>query len=233
MITFDYTYRKYKSLSMPNSEYLSMFPLGIVTYPTVRLNLHIFEERYRELVKDAINNDINFGIVPVLEGGKMQEIGTEMKLINIETTYDDGRMDIKTRGIRRFKINSYHQNYNGKLYDAANVEFLETTYNADPELYQVIIDQIQMLFDIFDIDKKLPPITETLTAYNLVPHAALNIDQEIQFIGIDEEEERQLFIVEHLNDFIPKAREMEEMRVKVQLNGHFRNRLPPDLKEYP
>lgn len=218
---------------MPNTQYLPMFPLGIVTYPTVGLNLHIFEERYRQLIVDAINHGVNFGIVPVLENGQMQQIGTEMMLINIEKTYDDGRMDIKTNGVRRFKIESYHQLYDGKLYDSAKVEYLDTTYEADPELYQVIVNQIQMLFDIFNIDKKLPPIDDSITTYKLVPHAALNIDQEIEFIEIDKEMERQLYIVEHLNDFIPKAREMEEMRVKVQLNGHFRNLLPPDLKEYP
>ncbi len=210
-----------------------MFPLEIVTYPTVGLNLHIFEERYRNLIADANNTGINFGIVPVLENGQLQEVGTEMKLIGIEKSYDDGRLDIKTMGVRRFRINSYHHLYDGKLYDSANVDYLVTSYEADPELYQVITNQIQMLFDIFAIDKTLPHIDETLTTYQLVPHAALNIEQEIQFIKLDKELERQLFIVEHLNDFIPKAKEMEEMRVKVQLNGHFRNLLPPDLKEYP
>jgi len=217
---------------MENTAYLPLFPLGIVTYPTVGLNLHIFEERYRHLIADAKNTGINFGIVPVLENGQLQEVGTEMRLIGIEKEYSDGRLDIKTVGVRRFRVNSYHQQYNGKLYDSAYVEYLETTYEADPELYEVIINQIQMLFDIFDIDKKLPDVDDSLTTYNLVPHAALNIDQEIQFIAIDKELERQLFIVEHLNEFIPKAQEMEEMRVKVQLNGHFRNLIPPDLKEY-
>ena len=206
-----------------------MFPLGLVTYPTVGLNLHIYEERYRQLIADVQEQDLTFGIATVLEDGQMQSVGTEMSLASIEKTYEDGRLDIKTLGMRRFRVLDMKTVTPGKLYGAATVEFLQTDYDGDAELYNVILEQIQLIFDIFQIEKTLPANDATLNTFKLVSTAALNVDQEVELIKIDNEVERQLYIIEHLNIFIPKAQEMEEMRKKVQMNGHFRNLIPPDL----
>ena len=214
---------------MPSTSKLPMFPLGLVTYPTVGLNLHIYEERYRQLIADVKEKDMTFGIATVLADGEMQSVGTEMQLASIEKTYEDGRLDIKTLGMRRFKVIDMEVVTPGKLYGAATVEYLDTDYEGDDELYSVILEQIQLIFDIFKIDKKLPAKDEYLNTFKLVSKAALNVDQELELIKIDGEVNRQLYIIEHLNTFIPKAQEMEEMRKKVQMNGHFRNVIPPDL----
>ena len=214
---------------MPSTSQLAMFPLGLVTYPTVGLNLHIYEERYRQLIADAQTQNITFGIAPVLENGEMQSVGTEMRLASIEKTYEDGRLDIKTLGIRRFKVLDMQIVTPGKLYGSATVEFLETDYEGDHELYQVILEQIQLIFDIFQIDKNIPANDSNLNTFKLISQAALNIDQELELIKIDTEVNRQLYIIDHLNIFIPKAQEMEAMRKKVQMNGHFRNLIPPNL----
>lgn len=208
---------------------LPMFPLGLVTYPTVGLNLHIFEKRYRQLMSDVQKDNINFGICAVLESGKLEQTGCEMKLVSVEKTYDDGRLDIKTMGIRRFKILDFNETHPGKLYGSANIEYLDTEYDADTELYEVLVEQIKMIFEIFKIDKKLPVVDANLNTYKLASISALNIDQEVELINMEKEINRQLYLVEHLNAFIPKAKEMEEMRQKVQMNGHFRNLLPPNL----
>lgn len=214
---------------MPSTSQLAMFPLGLVTYPTVGLNLHIYEERYRQLLADVQQQKMTFGIAPVLENGEMQSVGTEMQLASIEKTYDDGRLDIKTLGMRRFKVIDMQIVTPGKLYGSATVEYLDTDYEGDNDLYDVILEQIQLIFDIFKIEKKLPVNDESLNTFKLVSTAALNIEQEIELIKIDTEVNRQLYIIDHLNIFIPKAQEMEEMRKKVQMNGHFRNVIPPNL----
>lgn len=211
-----------------DSSSLPMFPLGLVAYPGVPLNLHIFEPRYRQLIEDCDQGDLTFGIPTVIENN-LQNIGTEMKLISIDKIYEDGRMDVKTIGLRLFEIQEFSNINAPKLYGAASVTFIDLDTNGDLEMYDTLIEQINILFAIFDINKSLPINDGSISTYNLVTHAGLNIEQELEFISILSEVERQLFLINHLNVFIPKAQEMEEMRKKIQLNGHFRHLIPPNL----
>ena len=71
---------------------LPLFPLNIVAFPGETLNLHIFEPRYKELITDCIKSDYVFGI-PSFVKNKI-EVGTTAKILKIEKTYEDGRMDI-------------------------------------------------------------------------------------------------------------------------------------------
>ncbi len=207
---------------------LPMFPLGLVAYPGVPLNLHIFEPRYRELIEDCDQGGLTFGIPTVIEQ-QLQNIGTEMRLISIDKIYEDGRMDVKTVGVRLFEIHEFYSVQTPKQYGAAKVSYFEVDKRGDLEMYDTLLNQITLLFSIFGITKSLPLLDDQLTTYKLVTHAGLNIDQELEFISILSEVERQLFLIEHLNTFIPRAQEMEEMRKKIQLNGHFRHLIPPNL----
>jgi len=78
------------------SKKIPLFPLSLVAFPGEELNLHIFEKRYRQLVKDCMANELSFGIVTVLDK-KLSDIGTEMEILEISHIYGDGKMDIRTK----------------------------------------------------------------------------------------------------------------------------------------
>ena len=93
---------------------LPMFPLGTVLYPGVVLPLHIFEERYRRLVRDLLDQPAgprSFGVVAIKEGREvgrdgvtaLHEIGCTAELRRVEA-YDDGRFDIIADGVSREAI---------------------------------------------------------------------------------------------------------------------------------
>ena len=93
---------------------LPMFPLGTVLYPGVVLPLHIFEERYRRLVRDLLDQPAGprrFGVVAIKEGREvgrdgvtaLHEIGCTAELRRVEA-YDDGRFDIIAVGVSRFRV---------------------------------------------------------------------------------------------------------------------------------
>ncbi|MEL7221839.1 MAG: LON peptidase substrate-binding domain-containing protein, partial [Bacteroidota bacterium] len=65
---------------------LALFPLQIIAFPGEAVNLHIFEPRYRQLITDCVEEGITFGI-PSFVNGKVNEFGTEVKLIKIEKTH--------------------------------------------------------------------------------------------------------------------------------------------------
>ena len=85
------------------TNFIPIFPLGIVVYPGENVNLHIFEPRYKQLVKECHENKKPFGIPAVLDN-KLQENGTLVNVIELSKMYDNGEMDIKTKGEKVFRM---------------------------------------------------------------------------------------------------------------------------------
>jgi uncharacterized protein len=93
------------------SELLPLFPLGTVLFPGALLPLHIFEPRYRLLVRRCMERDVPFGVVLIRHGSEVgagaepYEVGTEAKIV-AESPLPNGRSYIVTRGERRFAVES-------------------------------------------------------------------------------------------------------------------------------
>ena len=95
------------------SETLPLFPLGTVLYPGLVLPLHIFEERYRQLVRDLLDgpDPRRFGVIAIRKGREtgvdgvsaLYEIGCTATLREVKQ-YDDGRFDLVTVGTQRFRL---------------------------------------------------------------------------------------------------------------------------------
>jgi Lon protease-like protein len=84
---------------------LPLFPLRVVVFPRTALPLHIFEERYKEMVSEAIRDNTEFGIVLAKDEG-IVNTGCSVMVEKVLEMYPDGRMDILARGRRRFEIQS-------------------------------------------------------------------------------------------------------------------------------
>ncbi|MGZ3959123.1 MAG: LON peptidase substrate-binding domain-containing protein, partial [Flavisolibacter sp.] len=85
------------------TNFIPIFPLGIVVYPGEQLNLHIFEPRYKQLIQECFAEKRTFGIPSVIENS-MQDYGTSVQITEITTVQDNGEMDIKTRGEKVFRV---------------------------------------------------------------------------------------------------------------------------------
>ena len=104
---------------------LPMFPLNLVLFPGETSKLYIFEQRYRQMIEDCLNNGASFG-VPYIERGEIKEYGCELKIKRILKTYDNGSMDILVESVRLFKLKSFTEVLRPKLYGAGTIEPLET-----------------------------------------------------------------------------------------------------------
>ena len=88
---------------------LPLFPLNVVLFPGGYLPLHIFEERYRLMMRRCLDGDRRFGVVLISSGSEVGEpavpetVGTIGKIDEVRTL-DDGRMVIGVEGERRFRI---------------------------------------------------------------------------------------------------------------------------------
>ena len=99
-------------------EEIGLFPLGIVLLPTERVPLHIFEPRYRELIRECLEGDSDFGLVYADEDG-VREVGTRARVAEVLERFDDGRLNVVVEGGGRFRVEKLTR---GRSYMTAVVE---------------------------------------------------------------------------------------------------------------
>jgi len=100
---------------------IPLFPLNTVLFPGAALPLHVFEERYREMVGECLAQDKPFGVVRADEE-QMSIVGCTAKILRVVQRYDDGRMDILCEGGERFEIEGLDES---RAFLQADVEFFE------------------------------------------------------------------------------------------------------------
>lgn len=82
---------------------IGLFPLPIVLLPTEQVPLHVFEDRYKELIGECLADDREFGFVYADDDG-LREIGTRASVTEVLASFEDGRMNILVEGRERFKL---------------------------------------------------------------------------------------------------------------------------------
>lgn len=204
------------------TNFIPIFPLGIVVYPGEQLNLHIFEPRYKQLIKECFETKKPFGIPTVIDN-KINETGTLVKVIEITTVYDDGKMDVKTEGLEVFTILELINQLPEKLYSGAIVNYPANIESGSRVLMQTIVIAIRELHKLLKINKDFKKPDEELWSYDVAHHAGLSLTEEYELLQLMNELQRQEYLKRHLKKVIPVIAEMETLKERVQLNGHFKN----------
>jgi uncharacterized protein len=211
------------------TNFIPIFPLALVVYPGEILPLHIFEPRYKELIQDCKEQNKPFGI-PAVINNRMQEMGTLVEITEIVKVYDNGEMDIRTRGLKIFRVLETIGTVPEKLYSGAIVNYPDNVLeSAGRELMDKVITGIRELHRLLNISKDFKKPDPELQAYDLGHHAGMSIDEEYELLGLLHELQRQEYLKRHLQKVLPMLLEMEQLKEKVKLNGHFKNLGPLDL----
>jgi Lon protease-like protein len=100
---------------------IPLFPLDVVLFPGASLPLHIFEERYKEMIGICIEDESAFGVVRARQEG-LAVIGCTARILRVVQRYDDGRLDILCQGDARFEIETLE---NSRSFLEAEVDFFE------------------------------------------------------------------------------------------------------------
>jgi Lon protease-like protein len=196
--------------------------LALVPFPGVPLHLHIFEPRYKQLIKDCINQKKTFGI-PCVINDKVMEFGTMMEITEVSKEYEDGKMDIKTKGVRVFRMLEIVKEIPEKLYSGGIVSYLYDHQNGSQKMMTMLIAEMRKLHTELGIHKEMPKRDDELSSFDIAPHVGLSMEDEYQLLQYENELHRQEFIKRHLAKVMPIVDEMQSLKKKVQLNGHFKN----------
>jgi Lon protease-like protein len=141
---------------MTGHHIIPLFPLGVVLLPHMELPLHIFEERYKIMINECLEQNRMFGVVNY-DGTNIRSIGCTANILGVVKEYEDGRMDIITKGKTRFVIKDMDQS---RIYLQVKVLFFEDEYEM------VSDDDDALAVDIIDLLKDHDRISETRRDYN-------------------------------------------------------------------
>jgi Lon protease-like protein len=204
------------------TNFIPIFPLGIVVFPGEDLNLHIFEPRYKQLITDCFAEAKPFGIPTVLKNG-LSERGTLVEVKEIVEVYDDGKLDIKTKGLSIFRILEVVKDIPDKLYSGAIVNYPQNEESKKLLLLQKVVKSIKDLHTVLKLKKDFKKPDDELVAYDIAHHVGLSLEEEYEFAGLFREDQRLEYLKRHLLKVLPVVNEMEVLKDRIKLNGHFKN----------
>ena len=208
---------------------LPFFPLQSIFFPGETVPLHIFEDRYKQLIKDCRDEAVTFGI-PVFINNKMV-FGTEVQLVEIVNTYEGGEMDVTCVARQIFRIVSFDNKMNNKLYAGGEVDFLDNLNDAKIGLKREVLEKIHELYELMEVP--FTPLTvNKFNSYVLAHKMGLSFEQEYELLQMAKESERLNYLKQHLLTTIAVLTEEDRTKKTIKMNGDFRNFDPLDFKDF-
>jgi len=205
------------------TNFIPIFPLEIVVYPGELLNLHIFEPRYKQMIKECAEGKKPFGI-PVVLDQKVSEWGTLLEIETVVNEYENGEMDIRSKGMKVFRVLEMVKSLPDKLYSGAIVSYPENNNETnDSKTAQLIISEVKRMYSLMSVEDKFPNLTEPFKAYELAHYVGLKIEQEYELLTLMDELQRMEYLRRHLKKMEPMLHDLEKAKERIKLNGHFRD----------
>ncbi len=128
----------------------AIFPLNLFILPGEKTYLHIFEPRYRQMLKDVEKTNMPFGLYYENDDNEAK-YGTMVSLVEVVKRYPEGKMDIQIQGEYIFRLDTFYDTYEDKLYSAADISRLDAKGNE--ELDYQSFKEISKLIRLRDEDK--------------------------------------------------------------------------------
>jgi Lon protease-like protein len=141
----------------------------------------------------------------------------------IVEVYDDGKLDIKTKGVSIFRILEVVKSIPDKLYSGAIVNYPKNEESKKSLLLEKVVKSIKDLHDLLKLKKDFKKADDELVAYDIAHHVGLSLEEEYEFAGLFREEQRLEYLKRHLLKVLPVVNEMEVLKDRIKLNGHFKN----------
>jgi len=196
---------------------IPLFPLRVVVFPRTRLPLHIFEERYKEMVGKAIRDKSEFGVVLAKDNG-IVNAGCTVMVEKVLETYPDGRMDILTRGQRRFEIVALNEE---EAYLQGEVSFFDDDdfAPAPDELRDQALTNYQAFSDLGSSrERSEPDLQDRQLSFQLAQDLP-DLDFLHALLRQRSETGRLKQLNHYLTEYVPKQRTIKRMSELAPTNG--------------
>lgn len=191
------------------SSLLPIFPLELVLLPGVAVPLHIFEPRYKEMISECLELKKPFGIVRASEQG-VADVGCTAEILQVTKKYDDGRMDILTRGVERFELLSVNE-------DRSFLQAEISVIDDEPGLpaQQVVEQAVRLHAEIAKLagtEPSGPEETGSKLSFLLAGSLPLDLDFKQKLLTTLSEAKRLDAVVGYLQAVLPGLRRAAKAR---------------------
>ena len=212
------TRSKRHNINMPGT-LLPLFPLPVVVFPRTRLPLHVFEERYKEMVGEAIESPSEFGIVPIDSEQSLFQAGCTVVVEEVLKKYPDGRLDIMTAGRRRFELLFLNEE---KSYLRAEVAYFddEEPSPASPDVRRRALRLFRSLIALGESRPHGDPLLTDPQLSFQIAQSIPDFEFQKQLLGSRIEVDRLRRVVDYLTEYLPKRQEAVRMERLAPTNGH-------------
>jgi Lon protease-like protein len=198
---------------------IGIFPLGVVLLPGERVPLHIFEERYKELISECLEMEREFGIV-LAEGSGVRAVGTTAAVVEVLERFPDGRMDIVVQGRTRFRVDRITE---GRSFMTARVEDLEDVDDGDDPTREETarcLTAYRHVVEAADAEPgELDLVAESL-AFEIAGRVDFGAELKQDLLETRSERERVVRLTELLEAAADLVRTQRTLKERARGNGH-------------
>jgi Lon protease-like protein len=195
---------------------LGLFPLGIVLLPTEQLPLHIFEERYKELIGECIELDVEFGLIYADDDG-LRDLGTRARVTEVLTRFEDGRLNILVEGGERFRLTELTD---GRAFSTGLVTpILDEEDPAEPTAVEEAMRLFERLREITGSEVDAPDPELPQLSYALAGKVELPFDAKLGLLSETSERVRMELVQDLLTDSVVAAQRVRRAAERASTNG--------------
>lgn len=197
---------------------ISLFPLNLVLFPGLPLRLHIFENRYKEMVGECREHNRGFGVVCAQPEG-FAIIGCFAEIVRVLQEYSDGRLDILCRGAERFEIESLD---NSRSFLQAEVDFFQ---DEDPGATRALRERcVALHFEAAELmDAGAPQLYldfDRPISFQLASSAPCDLRLKQELLALRSDDERSERLLTFYEAMLPKLRRGVRATRVASSNGH-------------
>ena len=207
---------------------LPLFPLGVVLFPEAELPLHIFEDRYKEMIEDVLREESEFGVVLASEKG-MASIGCTAVIEKVLKKYPDGRMDILARGRRRFEIILLDEERNYLRASVAMLADEDSAEASDSVKQRVLSAWVKlMMMEHGGMVEAMPSDNRSDLSF-VIAQAVPDVEFRQQILSMRSEKDRMDALANFLPTYLEREKLTRHVRRVAPLNGHAKH--APEVEE--
>lgn len=196
-----------------------LFPLGLVALPTEAVPLHIFELRYRQMIRECIDSETEFGIVWMSDDG-LRDVGCACEVEQVLEEMDDGRFNVVTRGTRPFRVVERQAHL---AYPAGIVEFLS---DLDEEVDEEALERALAVYA--DLVKRATDRTperselEGMDAYGMAATVDFGVDAKQGLLELRSENARLKLVTRLFRAATKRLDFVDRAQARARSNGKVR-----------
>ncbi len=195
---------------------LGLFPLGIVLLPTEQIPLHIFEDRYQELIGECLADEREFGLVFADDDG-LREIGTRAAVTEVLEKFDDGRLNIVAEGRQRFRLVELT---GGRSFQTGIVEELvDEPDSADPEDTEHALELYERLVELTGAEVEEPRLDVPQLSFELAGRFEFAPELKQRLLQLTSERTRMKLLAELLDGAATAVEREREIAERAHGNG--------------